>query len=337
MKMMKHKNIALFVPHLGCPHQCSFCNQKSISGETKQISSDDVKTACETALKSGNCEQAEIAFFGGSFTAIDRDYMVSLLSSAYEYVRSGKFRGVRISTRPDCINEEILHILKSYGVTAIELGCQSMDDGVLRLNQRGHSVKDIETASALIKRFGFELGHQMMTGLYGSDEEKDILTAEKLIELKPDTVRIYPTVVLENTGLAEKYKNKEYIPQNTEDAIKLCAKLLLMFESADIPVIRLGLHSGGNVEEGYIAGAFHPAFREKCESEIYYEKFVEGLEAVPPGEIEITVSSRFVSQAIGHGKENIKKLSSLGYETKIMQNPDFAKYEFEIIPKGKNK
>ena len=334
---MKHKNIALFVPHLGCPHQCSFCNQKSISGETKQIIGDDVKAACETALKSGNCEQAEIAFFGGSFTAVDRDYMVSLLTAAYEYVKIGKFKGIRISTRPDCINEEILNILKSYGVTAIELGCQSMDDEVLRLNKRGHSAKDIETASTLIKNFGFELGHQMMTGLYGSNDEKDILTAEKLIKLKPDTVRIYPTVVLENTELSEKFKNKEYIPQETEDAVRLCANLLLMFESAGIPVIRLGLHSGGNVEEGYVAGAFHPAFREKCESEIYYEKFVKVLETVPVGEIEITVSSRYISQAIGQGKENIKKLSSLGYETKIMQNPDFAKYEFKILPKGKNK
>ena len=334
---MKHKNIALFVPHLGCPHQCSFCNQKSISGETKQISGEDVKQACEIALKSGDCKHAEIAFFGGSFTAIDREYMVSLLRAAYEYVKSGKFGGIRISTRPDCINDEILNILKDYGVTAIELGCQSMDDEVLRLNKRGHSAKDIEKASALIRKFGFELGHQMMTGLYGSNAEKDILTAEKLIRLKPDTVRIYPTVVLENTELSEKYKNKEYEPQKTEDAVKLCAKLLLMFESSGIPVIRLGLHSGGNVEDGYVAGAFHPAFREKCESEIYYEKFTGALEDVPPGEIEITVSAKFVSQAIGQGKENIKKLSSLGYEAKIMQKNEFAKYEFEITPKGKNK
>lgn len=332
--MKKHINIALFVPHLGCPHMCSFCNQRSISGCVKQITPDDIKYAADTALRSRDCSQGEIAFFGGSFTAIDRDYMISLLEGASEYIKSGKVGGIRISTRPDCIDEEVLAVLKKYGVTAIELGCQSMDDGVLRLNNRGHDSAAVEKASKLIKSFGFELGHQMMTGLYGSTPEKDKETAERLISLKPDTVRIYPTVVLENTELCDKYRKGEYAPQSLEEAVGLCSELLKMFFKADIPVIRLGLHSGGNVEEGFVAGVYHPAFRELCENRIYFDKAAALLEGVPKGDIEMTVSAKFVSQALGQKRENMKKLAALGYKCRIIQDPTMKKYDVKIVPKG---
>ncbi|MDD6022533.1 MAG: elongator complex protein 3 [Acutalibacteraceae bacterium] len=332
--MRKHTNIALFVPHLGCPHRCSFCNQKSISGCAKQITPDDEGYAVETALKSGDCADAQIAFFGGSFTAIDRDYMISLLEKAHEYIKDGRVGGIRISTRPDCIDSDILTVLKQYGVTAIELGCQSMDDEVLRLNNRGHDSGAVERASKLIKAFGFELGHQMMTGLYGSTDEKDKETAEKLIALRPDTVRIYPTVVLENTELCEKYRSGQYAPQSLEEAVGLCSELLKMFNSAGIPVIRLGLHSGGNVEEGFVAGVYHPAFRELCESRIYLDKALALLKGVPEGEIEMTVSDKFVSQALGQKKSNIKKLNALGYKCRVIQDPAMKKYDVKIVPKG---
>ncbi len=332
--MSKHINIALFVPHLGCPHQCSFCNQKSISGCVKQITSDDVKYAVETALNSRDCSQGEIAFFGGSFTAIDRELMINLLESASEYVKSGKVGGIRISTRPDCIDDEVLGILKSYGVTAIELGCQSMDDEVLKLNNRGHDSSAVVKASALIKSYGFELGHQMMTGLYSSTPEKDIETARKLIALKPDTVRIYPTVVLENTELCQKYRQNEYRPQEIDEAVELCSELLKMFTEADIPVIRLGLHSGGNVEEGFVAGVYHPAFRGLCESRIYLDKELALLKGVPKGNIELTVSGKYVSQALGQKRCNIEKLNALGYSCRIIQDPTMKKYDVKIVPKG---
>lgn len=328
--MGKHINIALFVPHLGCKHQCSFCNQKSISGCTKQTDKSDVCKAVETALLAGECQSAQIAFFGGSFTAIDRDYMVSLLEAAYAYIRTGKVGSIRISTRPDCIDEQTLEILKKYGVTSIELGCQSMDDEVLFNNRRGHTAHDVEKASRLIKSYGFELGHQMMTGLYSSSPQKDIITAEKIIELRPDTVRIYPTVILENTENAERYRNGEYIPQTLEESVSLCAKLLAMFNKAGIPVIRLGLHSGGNVEEGYIAGAYHPAFREMCESRIYYENAVEMLKGMPQGEAEILVCRRYISMMNGQKKENIKKLQALGYNVKVKGDDAMSKYEIKI-------
>lgn len=319
---------------MGCPNQCSFCNQKSISGQAKQINADDVKSAVNTALEGRDCAQAEIAFFGGSFTAIDRDYMISLLEAASEFIRVGQVKGIRVSTRPDCIDEEVLSILKSYGVTAIELGCQSMDDGVLRANLRGHDAEAVVRASGLIKSKGFELGLQMMTGLYMSDSTKDIETAEKIIALSPDTVRIYPTVVLEGTMLCDKYTAGEYRVQTLEEGVELCSKLLLMFHNADIPVIRLGLHSGGNVEEGFVAGVYHPAFRELCESRIYLDAVKEKLRDVPLGEIEITVGTKFISQLTGQKKTNLKHLEEMGYRCSVVQNSAFKKYELTIIPKG---
>lgn len=330
---MKHINVALFVPDEGCPHRCSFCNQKTISGQIKKLTADDVKEAVETAL-SGRYDTAEgeIAFFGGSFTAIERKYMLSLLKSAKPYIEKGMFKGIRISTRPDCINEEVLLILKEYGVTSIELGCQSMSDEVLLLNERGHTANDVICASKLIKKHGFELGVQMMTGLYGDSDETAVETAQKLISLSPDTARIYPTVVLENTKLAFLYRSGKYKAQTLDEAVGLCSKLLLMFHEANIPVIRLGLHSGGGVEDGYIAGAYHPAFREKCESAVYLEKVKKALEekGVNGGKIEIGVGNKYVSQLIGQGKENIKKLALNGYNAKIIQDNTLKKYEIKV-------
>ena len=329
---MKHINVALFVPDEGCPHRCSFCNQKTISGKTKRLTAEDVDSAVETALSSADCNKGEIAFFGGSFTAIDKEYMITLLERAKKYIDKGLFAGIRISTRPDCINEEILDILKLYGVTSIELGCQSMSDEVLRLNNRGHSSEDVVKSARLIKKYGFEFGVQMMTGLYGDSRETTIETAEKLIALSPDTARIYPTVVLENTELERLYKMGQYKPQTVEEAVDICSELLVMFHQADINVIRVGLHSGGNVEEGFVAGAYHPAFRELCESRIYLRKVLDELErlSVPKGEIIVTVGKSFVSMMSGQKKSNSEKLREMGYILKIKQNDKLKKYEIEV-------
>ena len=232
---MKKGNISIFVPHLGCPCQCSFCNQKTITGQANQPTPQDVDKAVKTALKSKGFDY-EIAFFGGSFTAIDREYMISLLKAANKYIKSNEVKGIRISTRPDCIDEEILDLLKEYGVTSIELGAQSMDDEVLLANRRGHTAKDVENASELIKSYGFELGLQMMTGLYKDSEEKAIKTAEKIIALSPQTVRIYPTVVLKGTYLADLYLSGEYKPLNADESAQLCAKLVLLFEKNNIKI-----------------------------------------------------------------------------------------------------
>ncbi len=329
---MKHINVALFVPHEGCPHMCSFCNQKTISGSAEKLTKEDIDNAVSIAvLKEYDRENSEIAFFGGSFTAIDEDYMTYLLECAYPYVKNGMFRGIRCSTRPDAINEKVLGILKRYGVTAIELGAQSMDDGVLAMNDRGHTAEDVVKASEMIKQHGFELGLQMMTGLYGDTDEKTVATAEKIIALRPETVRIYPTVVLEKTRLELLYRNGEYTPQSVENAAEICSELLSMFDASGIRVIRLGLHSGGNVDEGYVAGAYHPAFREICESRIYLKKCQKQIkEKNCRGSVKIFVNPSEISKMTGQKRSNILFLEQQGIHAKVFPDESLGRYELLI-------
>lgn len=310
---MKKGNISIFVPHQGCPCACSFCNQKTITGQNELPTADDVRNAVDTALRKKEYEY-ESAFFGGSFTAIDRAYMLELLESAYPYVKNGQVKGIRISTRPDCIDHEVLDILKKYGVTSIELGAQSMDDEVLEANRRGHTAQDICNASELIKEYGFELGLQMMTGLYKDTAEKSIETAKKIIELAPSTVRIYPTVVLKGTYLAELYLKEEYTPLNADDSAELCAILVPMFENAGIKIIRLGLHSSRDIKENMLAGGFHDSFGELVKSRIMVNKILE----LPPADYQVYVNPRSVSKLKGNKKSNIYLLIERGYNIKII-------------------
>lgn len=330
---MRHANVALFVTHYGCPHMCSFCDQNAITGVTARLTRENVDSAVCTALDSGKTDpkSSEIAFFGGSFTAIDTDYMKSLLEWAYVYVSRGLFKGIRISTRPDYIDNNILDILKSYGVTAVELGAQSMDDTVLFLNERGHTADDVRHAAGLISAQGFELGLQMMTGLYGSSEEKDIFTANELISLCPATVRIYPTVVLKGTRLCELFLEKKYNPPGVDETVDLCAKLLKMFNDENISVIRLGLHSGGDVEENFVAGAYHPALRELVESKIYLNKFENYFKENPGVAFAvINVAKGEASKATGHGGVNKRTLEALGMKIKIHERESLSPGEFFI-------
>ncbi len=332
---MKRSNVALFVPHNGCPKQCSFCNQKEITGCTERVTQSDVEAAAETALKSGyDMAQSEIAFFGGSFTGIEPEYMKSLLEAAYSYVSKGLFKGIRISTRPDYISQDILNTLKAYGVTSIELGAQSMDDGVLKLNLRGHSADDVVKSSELIKKNGFSLGLQMMTGLYGSDDEKDIFTARRLIELKPDTIRIYPTIALKNTRLGELCLSGEYKPQTLKQAVELCSRLIVMFNSAGIKIIRLGLHDSESLRADYISGPYHPAFRELCESRIFLNKIIASIDDLDCGAKKYTVhvSPRNISKAVGQKRKNIEEMRFRGIEIKIIPDDRLENDELRITP-----
>ncbi len=326
---MKHINVAIFVPHCGCPNQCTFCNQRAISGTTTPTTEEDVIKAVEIALKKADKDNSEIAFFGGSFTAIDRDYMISLLETAYPYVKNGYFKGIRISTRPDCINEEVLSILKSYGVTSIELGAQSMNNNVLLHNKRGHTADDVVNASRLISSFGFELGLQMMTGMYMSSDEDDLMTARKLIELKPKTVRIYPTVVLKSTELENLFNDNKYSPPTLENSVDLCAKLLKMFHDSNIKVIRLGLHSGGDVDENFVAGVFHPAFRELCESRIYLDIAKSALKE--KGKYNIFIKPSELSKMIGQKKSNISYLLSEGFDVSVKADDSLPIYKIRCV------
>lgn len=330
---MKHINIALFVVHKGCPHMCSFCNQRSISGSRTDLTPSDVHSAAETAIASltqGEASGGEIAFFGGSFTMVERDYMISLLSAAHEYIAKGIFKGTRISTRPDGITPEICDILKKYGVTAVELGAQSLDNRVLLMNERGHTAEQVEEATLILKNYGFEVGLQMMTGLYGSEDADSLETAEKIVRLMPDTVRIYPTVVIEGTKLYELMKSGEFSPKGIPETVQLCARLIPMFENAGIRVIRVGLHSGGDVEGSFAGGAYHPALRELCEGRIYYNNALSVLEKNGAGSYILNVNPREISKMTGQKKENLLKLREKGYDCTVRGAEDLGKYEVKI-------
>ena len=330
---MSHSNISIFVPHKGCPNDCSFCNQRIISGQTVSATSLDVENAVKTAIEYNvNPKDTEIAFFGGSFTAIEREYMCSLLTAAKHFLDTHKFKGIRVSTRPDCIDDDVLTVLKSYGVTAIELGAQSMCDDVLSANNRGHSSDDVRRASALIKSYGFEFGLQMMTGLYKSDFEKDLYTAEEIIKLKPDTIRIYPTVVLKNTRLADLQDMGEYKAPTAEESAPFCANLLQMFTENGIKVIKLGLHSSETVEADMVGGAYHPAFRELCEGYIYLQKILEKLEGKDKNSTyTIFVNKKALSKAKGQQKRNEKALKNQGFCCIIKGNENLEEFEVKVV------
>lgn len=325
---MSHSNISIFVPHFGCPNQCSFCNQRFITGKSCQPTKNDVIHSVEVAVKSPKYDKCscEIAFFGGSFTAIDKSYMLELLSAAYDYVKKGIVSGIRISTRPDCIDDSILLLLKDYGVTAIELGAQSMVDSVLLANERGHSSDDVRTASSLIKSYGFELGLQMMTGLYKSSNDYDMYTASQIAKLKPSTVRIYPTITLKNTYLETLYNSGEYIPPSLDDSVKLCADVMCLFEECNIKVIRLGLHTIDST--AYVAGPWHPAFSELCSSFVFRNKVTERCNIT--GKYVVYVNDADVSKFIGQKKSNLTYFKEIGLEISVKSDSNISKNDFII-------
>ncbi len=324
----RHANISIFVPHYGCPNMCSFCNQKHITGKDKAPIAEDVINAVDTAVNTSNYNPSntEIAFFGGSFTAIDRNYMIDLLKTANQFVENSTVAGVRISTRPDAIDNEVLLLLKKYGVTSIELGAQSMIDDVLAANNRGHSVADVINASHLIKKHGFSLGLQMMTGLYGDCNEYSINTANQIIDLHPDTVRIYPTIVLKNTDLEILYNIGKYIPQTLENAVDLSSQLLLMFEQANIKVIRLGLHS--IEKDSYVAGPWHSAFSELCYSKLYFDRVQSLLKE--KGNYTLYVNPSSVSKMIGQHKENINQLKKIGFDCVVKMDTSLSDRQIRV-------
>lgn len=331
---MRHSNISIFIPHIGCPHQCSFCDQRTISGAQHAPSGDEVREICEKALREvSSPENSEIAFFGGSFTAISRDYMTELLEAAQPFIGVGKFRGIRISTRPDCIDREVLDLLKISGVTAIELGAQSMNDDVLMLNKRGHTAEGVENACGLIREYGFETGLQMMLGLYGSTSESDLETAAAILNLHPDTVRIYPVVILKGTRLAQLYESGKYKPYPFEKAVEISADTIMMFENSGIRVIKCGLHASEFVERDMIGGFYHPAFRELCESEIYRKKMSDILSSCGgkiTGTVVFAAAKSCISKAMGHKKSNIEYFRKNSIEIKIIGDDDVPKYDIKL-------
>lgn len=327
--MRRHANLSIFVPHIGCPCRCVFCDQRSISGESEAPTGERVEALCREFLPERG-EGVEIAFFGGSFTAVDKGYMTELLSAAYPFVRRGRAEGIRISTRPDAIDGEILDILGRYGVTAVELGAQSMSDEVLLKNRRGHTAEDVERASALIKRAGFSLGLQMMVGMYGEREplEGALYTAKRIAELRPDTVRIYPTLIVAGTELERLYRSGEYTPLGVDEAVDICARLIPVFDAVGARIIRLGLHADRSIADNCVAGPFHPAFGERCYSRVMREKIEDGLAGAAAATVYVNPSQ--LSAAIGNRRENIEYFGSRGISLSIKADPEVERDSVRI-------
>ena len=232
--MHKHFNaISIFIPHLGCPHTCTFCNQRAISLKTKAPTKKEIEVQIEKAVTTAkDTSNFEIAYFGGSFTCLNRDIMLYYLEIAYSLIKKFNLHGIRISTRPDGIDNEILTILKQFKVTTIELGAQSLNDKVLELSERGHTSKDTAYASGLIKDFGFDLVLQMMVGMPGDTKQGVIETAEKIISLRPNAVRIYPLLVIKDTTLERLYRSGDFTPLTLDEAIDISAELMKIFKNA---------------------------------------------------------------------------------------------------------
>ncbi|MCR1850004.1 elongator complex protein 3 [Paraclostridium sordellii] len=309
---MKKRIIPIFVPHRGCPHDCIFCNQKKITGVSTDITSDDVRNIIEEYLKTIDKDASvEVAFFGGSFTAIDIDIQRNLLSVAKEYVDKNIIDDIRMSTRPDCINDEILTMLKEYKVSIIELGVQSLDDKVLIDSVRGHSDKDVFESAELIKKYGINLGLQMMIGLPSDTEEKCIYTAKKFIDLKPDCVRVYPTLVVKETGLEKLLQENKYNPFSLDESIDIVKKVLVLFYINNVNVIRVGLQATEDIAIGkeVLAGPYHPAYRELVESKMYGD-YIEHLikKYNAKKNIDVLVNKKNVSRILGNKKSNVKNL-----------------------------
>ncbi|MEG1632484.1 MAG: radical SAM protein [Oscillospiraceae bacterium] len=308
--------IPVFVPHLGCPNDCVFCNQRRISGSLSPAGPEDVINSIENAAALTQCgAKRQLAFYGGSFTAIPVPMQEALLGAAQPYLASGFISSIRLSTRPDAIDGEVLSRLRRFGVETVELGAQSMCDRVLALSGRGHTAEDVATASRAVKDAGFKLILQMMTGLPGSTDGTDIETASRLAALAPDGVRLYPTVIVRDTALYDLWRAGSYRERGVEDAVRVCAAILPIFDAAGIPVIRLGLNPTEELSAGDAAGgAYHPALGELVRSRILLQKAQVLLEGVPQGSaVVLGVRSGLISQMTGqHGCNKAALADSFG-------------------------
>lgn len=332
--MKKQYIIPIFVPHLGCPNDCTFCNQRKISGQLKNVTENDVRDTIEFYLSNFKEKNAykEVAFYGGSFTGIDVDIQEKLLATVYEYIKLKKIDGIRVSTRPDYIDKTVLKRLKKYKVKTIELGVQSTNDYVLKKCKRGHTYEDVVKASKLIRRYRFNLGHQMMIGLPESTENDDLQTAKDLIKLKPKMIRIYPVLIIKGTELEKEYNDGNYEPLALNIAVERCKELCYLFSKKKINVIRIGLQntdticSPNNEGSEVVAGPYHETFRQLVEASIYYDTIVEKIKKFDTKvkEVEVVVNPQTVNNVVGYKRENIQKLKDM-YDVDVVIKQDIKR------------
>jgi histone acetyltransferase (RNA polymerase elongator complex component) len=307
--------IPIFLPNLGCPHQCAFCNQTSITGVTSDTISPE--TLCFLInefleYKKTQRRSVQVSFYGGNFLGLKKDYIRILLDETTKFVKNKKVDSIRFSTRPDTISDKQLNIIKDYPVSTIEIGVQSMDNQVLAMAKRGHTALDTEKAAALLKQQNYDVGMQMMVGLPGDDENKSLFTAQRIASLSPDFVRIYPTVVLARSRLAVWYRKGEYTPWSLSRCVSLAKNLYLFFKSKKIPVIRMGLQASEDLAKDttILSGPYHPAFGHMVHSEIFMDMAVSIMEAKNGScdKITINVHPRSISKMRGLKNKNVESL-----------------------------
>lgn len=330
---MRHYIIPIFIPELACPNRCIYCNQRFISGQLNQPEKEEIIERINTNLSTFNHpHHAELAFFGGSFTGIDKDKQIEYLKIIQPYIERGDIKSIRISTRPDYINNDILQVLKKYNVRTIELGAQSLCQHVLDFSKRGHKVEDIERASKLIKDRGFELGLQMMIGLPKDNIEKSTYSANKIVSLGAKSTRIYPTLVIENTELANLYRAGEYTPLNIEEAVIWTTKIYKIFYNNNIKILRVGLHPSESLinKTELIAGAFHVSFRELVLTQIWKEEFKK-IQSDKAKDITIVINPKSKNHAIGYKSSNRIYLESNFRTVTYDENQDLRDLEYKYL------
>jgi histone acetyltransferase (RNA polymerase elongator complex component) len=335
--------IPYFIPHLGCPHQCVFCNQSAITGKNSvPLSPEKLGTHINEFLKfkGDNRNTIQVAFYGGNFLGLKKADIYTLLDEVYKHIKAGKVDSIRFSTRPDTITKETMSFISGYPVSDVELGVQSMDDDVLALSRRGHTALDTHNAVSILKEHKYNIGLQMMVGLPGDNKDRVLDTGRKISALLPDFVRIYPTVVLENSPLASWYRKNIYEPLSLEECVYLVKKLYLLFTGNNIDVIRMGLHASEDLasDKTLLAGPYHPAFGHLVLSEIFLDRTKKKLSAslenlnMPIEKVAIKVNPASVSQLRGLKNKNIEILKRLFKIKKlnIVSTDDIKKNHIEI-------
>lgn len=329
--------IPIFVPHEGCPHNCVFCNQDRITGVNEEVTAKTVTETIHDYLDTIQNKNAtiEVSFFGGTFTGIKEEKQKELLSVAKEFKEKRIVDKIRLSTRPDYINDYILNYLKEYGVDIIELGVQSLDEDVLRKAGRGHSVQDVFDASKLIKEYKFTLGHQIMPGLPGDTFEKDIQTTENSIKMQPDICRIYPSLVIKDTPMEIMYASGQYSPYSLEEAVNISKVMYKMYKDNEINVIRIGLQPTESINEGkdIIAGPFHPSFRELVEGSLLTDIILDNMKE--ENNVLIRINPKDVSKLYANKKMYFNKLRDNGKKIIVEQDENIKRGSIKLCLKDK--
>ena len=305
--------IPVFIPHQGCPQSCLFCNQVSISGQHEHSANDTelVESTVRMWLARSRKQQTQVAFYGGSFTCLARDRQQSLLDAVQPFIAAGDVQSIRLSTRPDCIDEAVCEFLKEKQVSTVELGVQSLDNAVLQASRRGHDAADSLRAVEIIQDAGMELGIQLMPGLPKETFRSWLATVKEVLRLRPDCVRIYPTLVIDGAALAENYGDGAYTPLSMNQAIVYCCRAKELFEAAGIRVLRLGLQAADNLENSLVAGPYHPAFGELVTARLWLKRSRKILSSLPASShIVFTLSDRDVSAFVGRKRCNIERLET---------------------------